>query len=138
MPNIRSRHRCDDAASVFAWETEVNVKRHSIVGGLWIGEIAGAAATWAMDLVTTGMQQSQSREDAEQEKQAQANGKSSVENLLELLESRLAIRVDDDLRPIALQALHYGLGIGPGALYGVFRGRLPLIGAGHGLLFGAL
>jgi hypothetical protein len=39
---------------------------------------------------------------------------------------------------MALQALHYGLGMGPGAVYGAIRDRVPLIGAGRGLLFGAL
>src|SRR4051812_24738602 len=91
-----------------------------------------------MDLVTTGMQQSQSEEDAELEKAAQVNGRSSVENLLELIETQVGTRVDDDARPMVLQALHYGLGIGPGAVYGVLRGRVPLIHAGRGLLFGAL
>ena len=38
---------------------------------------------------------------------------------------------------MALQAIHYGLGIVPGALYAVARNRLPLVGAAGGLLFGA-
>jgi hypothetical protein len=33
---------------------------------------------------------------------------------------------------------HYGLGVVPGALFGMLRGRAPLIGWGRGLLYGAL
>lgn len=33
-------------------------------------------------------------------------------------------------------AMHYGLGIGPGALYGAFRDRVPALGAGRGLAYG--
>lgn len=114
------------------------MKRHSIVGGLVTGAVAGGIATWVMDLVTTGIQQNQSKADTAAEKAAQANGKSSVENLLELLERTVGAEVDEDMRPMALQALHYGLGIGPAAIYGALRGRVPLVGSGRGLLFGAI
>src|SRR5205814_6759270 len=106
--------------------------------GLVAGAVSGGIATWLMDMVTTGIQQGQSRSDAQREKAAQANGKSSVENLLETAEAGLGVRLDDSLRPIALQGIHYGLGIGPAALYGALRGRLPLIDAGRGLAFGGL
>src|SRR5205085_3300155 len=95
-----------------------SVKHRSLVGGLVAGAVSGGIATWLMDMVTTGIQQGQSRVDGQREKAAQANGKSSVENLLETAEATLGVRLDDSLRPIALQAIHYGLGIGPPALYG--------------------
>jgi hypothetical protein len=103
-----------------------------------VGAVAGGVATYVMDLVTTGVQQNQSKADAKREKAARADGKSSVENLLEMIEASFGKQVDTAHRPMALQALHYGLGIGPGALYGALRGRVPLLGAGRGLLFGAL
>jgi hypothetical protein len=34
------------------------------------------------------------------------------------------------------KAIHFSLGIGPGALYGVLRHRVPAVTAGRGLLFG--
>jgi hypothetical protein len=117
---------------------EVIVKRHSIAGGLVAGAFAGGIATWVMDLVTTGFMASQSKADAAAEKAGQANGRSSVDNLLTLIEERTGVHVDDDLRPTVLQALHYALGIGPGAVYGALRGRVPMIGAARGLAFGAL
>jgi hypothetical protein len=114
------------------------MKRHSVVGGLVAGAVAGGVATWVMDLVTTGVQQGQSDDDAALERAAQANGKSSVENLLDMIEATTGYAFSEDVRPMALQALHYGLGVGPGALYGALRGRVPGIGAARGIAFGLL
>jgi hypothetical protein len=114
------------------------MKQRSVVGGLVAGAISGGLATWLMDMVTTGIQQGQSRADARVEKAAQANGKSSVENLLDKAETTVGIHLDESLRPVALQAIHYGLGIGPAAIYGALRGRLPFIAAKRGLVFGTL
>jgi hypothetical protein len=100
------------------------------------GAIAGAVATWFMDLVTTALYEAQSEETTARERAAQVRGKGSVENLLERMESMTGVSVPQDMRPTALQALHYGLGIGPGALYGVLRGRVPGVGAGRGILYG--
>jgi len=100
------------------------------------GAIAGAAATWLMDLVTTAMLDGQSTEVTAREEAARANGKGSVENLLERIEDWTGITVPDPQRPAALQALHYALGVGPAMAYGVLRRRLPFVGAARGLLFG--
>ncbi|MEZ0239764.1 MAG: DUF1440 domain-containing protein [Chloroflexota bacterium] len=100
------------------------------------GGLAGAVATWLMDLVTTGLYDGQSPEVTEREKAAQPNGKSSVENLLDRIETETGFVVEPLQRPMVLQAMHYALGIGPGAVYGVLRNRLPLVGAARGLLFG--
>jgi hypothetical protein len=108
----------------------------SLIADATRGAIAGGVATWFMDLVTTALYEAQSDETNARERAAQARGKGSVENMLERFESVTGIAVPDDLRPAALQALHYGLGIGPGAAYGVLRNRLPLVGAGRGILFG--
>lgn len=102
------------------------------------GGIAGAVATWLMDQVTTGLYEGQSPEVAEREKAAQPNGKSSVENLLDRIEAESGFAVEPGQRPMVLDAIHYALGIGPGAVYGVLRNRLPLVGAARGLLFGLL
>ena len=39
---------------------------------------------------------------------------------------------------MATEAIHYGLGMVPGALYGALRNRLPLLGAGRGVLYGLI
>lgn len=108
-----------------------------MIGRMTRGAIAGAAATWLMDQVTTAMMSAQSPEVTEREEAARPNGKGALDNLVDRLESGLGIPLTDAQRAMALQALHYGLGIGPGALYAVLRHRVLLVGAGGGLLFGA-
>jgi hypothetical protein len=109
-----------------------------LIGSLVRGGAAGAIATRLMDLVTTSLQQQQSREDAEREKAARPNGKGSVMNLVDLLERRLAIGLDERSRATAATVIHYGLGVLPGALYAVARERVPGLGTGRGLVFGGL
>ena len=100
------------------------------------GAIAGGIATWVMDLVTTAMYAAQAPEVTEAETAARPNGKSSVANLVDRAESLLSVDVPTAHRARLEQAIHYGLGVVPGAAYGVLRNRLPLVGAGRGLLFG--
>jgi hypothetical protein len=109
------------------------------MGILWDltrGAVAGTAGTWVMDLVTTGMYEQQPAEVTAREKAAQPGGRTSVENLLELLESTTGQKIADDMRPAALQALHYALGAVPGALYAVMRERIPGVSAARGMLLG--
>jgi hypothetical protein len=109
------------------------------MGILWDltrGAVAGTAGTWVMDLVTTGMYEQQPAEVNAREKAAQPGGRTSVENLLELVESTTGQKIADDMRPAALQAIHYALGAVPGALYAVIRERMPGPSAAHGMLLG--
>ena len=100
------------------------------------GAVAGAAATWLMDRVTTGMYEVQPREVTEREQSAQPNGKSSVANMVDRAEHELGIRVPPARRPLVEQVIHYGLGIVPGAIYGVLRRWVPFARLGRGLAFG--
>lgn len=102
------------------------------------GAIAGALATWLMDLVTTGLAQGQSAETTEREKAARPNGQGAVENLVDRIESVTGQSFDQSQRNVLMQGIHFGLGVGPGAVYGALRGRVPLVGAGRGLFYGLL
>lgn len=102
------------------------------------GALAGAAGTWLMDLVTSGLFQQQPARVTEREEAARPNGKGSVENLVDRIEGALGTTLDETARSRLSQGIHYGLGVLPGAAYAVLRHRLPLLGAGHGLLYGSL
>lgn len=102
------------------------------------GALGGLVATWLMDLVTTGLVEGQSAESKRREEAARPNGKGAVENLVDRIEGGLGLELDGQQRAAAAQIVHFGLGVVPGALYGVIRRRLPLIGAGRGVLFGVL
>jgi hypothetical protein len=112
--------------------------RGSFLGNAVRGAIAGAAATWVMDLVTTAMLDRQSPESRGREEAVRPNGKSSVENLVDRATTVFDFELDADTTARATQAAHYALAIVPGALYGALRDRLPLIGAGGGVVYGAL
>ena len=110
-------------------------------GGSWLadaarGALAGAVGTWLMDLVTTGLLEGQSRETTRREEAARPNGKGSVENLVDRIEKMSGRPFDPRQRTMLTQVIHYGLGVAPGALYGALRHRVPLLGAGRGLVYG--
>jgi uncharacterized membrane protein YagU involved in acid resistance len=111
-------------------------RRGSLVGGLVRGAIAGGAATWVMDQLTTGMMQGQADEKTEQEEAARPRGQAPDLNLVDHLDRRFELRLDENGKSRLALGIHYGLGIVPGALYGALRRRLPFIGAWRGLLFG--
>jgi len=91
-----------------------------------------------MDLATTGLLKQQTKDDAVREAAAQQGGKSSVANLLNSIEGLTTIHIAEGLRPTAENAIHYGLGIGPGVLYALLRRRIPVLQTGRGLLLGLL
>lgn len=114
------------------------MRRPGVVGSLISGAIAGTAATWLMDQVTTAIQHLQPSAHAARERAVWPNGQPSVVNLVDLLSARLRVPLDEHSRAAAANIVHYGLGAAPGALYAVLRHKVPGLGAGRGLLFGAL
>jgi uncharacterized membrane protein YagU involved in acid resistance len=102
------------------------------------GALAGAVATWLMDQVTTTMLHNQDDEVTRREEEARPNGKSSVANFVDMIEDATGFEVDDEQRPQVQLAVHYALGVVPGAIYGVMRRRVPLLGAKGGLLYGVI
>jgi hypothetical protein len=107
----------------------------SLIGDAFRGALAGAAATWAMDQVTTVMLSVQAPEVTKQEEAARANGKSSVTNLVDKVEAQTGLVIPRKRRPLVEQAVHYALGAVPGALYGIAR-HVPFLRAGNGLFYG--
>ena len=101
------------------------------------GAVGGALGTWVMDLATTAMMERQSPAVSAREADARPNGKSSVENLVDLLEDATGQPIPKATRPMVQQAVHYGLGVVPGALYATLR-RAPLGGSTRGIALGLL
>ena len=107
-----------------------------MIGNAIRGGLAGAAATWAMDLVTTVMYETQAPEVTAEETAAWPNGKSSVANLVDRIEAQTGAAIPAARRPLVEQVVHYGLGVVPGAIYGVVRRWIPFARFRHGLLYG--
>ena len=100
------------------------------------GAVAGAAATWAMDQVTTLLYTLQAPEVTEREQAARPNGRSSVANLVDRVEAQTGLAIPPARRALVEQVVRYGLGVLPGALYGVLRRWVPLARFGNGLGYG--
>jgi len=110
----------------------------SIRGDLIRGAVAGGVGTWLMDQVTTAMVESSSAADRSREASVRPRGKDPAANLADTIIDTLAIDASGERRAQAAAAVHFGLGIVPGAAYGVLRKRVPLLGAAQGLVYGAL
>ena len=106
------------------------------------GALAGAAATWLMDLVTTRLYEAQPVTVTAREEAAQPNAKSSVANMVDRFETTTGLSIPASRRGAVESAVHYGLGAVPGAIYGVVRRRLGFArlweGAAYGLAVFAL
>src|SRR4029079_14755858 len=120
------RHRGEQGlAGREAFPLASEVLTMSIARDALRGAVAGAAATWLMDRLTTGMLQLQAPAVTAREEAAQRNGKSSVANLVDRCEAESALTVRAKRPPMIENAVHYLLGIVPGAIYGVVRRRVP-------------
>lgn len=100
------------------------------------GALAGAAATYLMDLVTTGIYEAQPAEATKLEATGRPNGKGAVTNMVDRFETESGIAIPRERRPLVENVVHYALGVVPGALYGVIRRWIPFARLGRGLAYG--
>ncbi len=100
------------------------------------GAIAGAAGVWLMDQVGWGLYLREDPAARQQEQEARVGGK----DVAHVAAGKVAGTVGRRLAPAqphpAGIAIHYALGVVPGALYGALRQRVGGLGAARGLLYG--
>lgn len=100
------------------------------------GAIAGGIATWTMDQVTSGMLAGQAADVTAAEQAASPRGQSAVANLVDRIDQSLGLDLSKAAKANAAQAIHYGLGVAPGALYAVALRHSSKPGIGQGLVVG--
>jgi hypothetical protein len=102
------------------------------------GVIAGAAGTWAMDQVTQYMYSHEGPAAFLREKEAQVEGKYATTVLAE----KAARLVGKQLTETRAEAVGLGIHWTTGALFGAahsaLRSRVPVLGAGHGIVHGVV
>jgi hypothetical protein len=106
----------------------------SLLGDLARGAVAGAAATFVMNVLTTYMYEHEDREVRRREDEARNNKDSYT-----VAAEKAAGLVGKELNGksgTAGTAIHWALGVGMGALYGALRKRLPGVDSGQGSAFG--
>ena len=102
------------------------------------GAAAGAVGVVAMDVVTWVMYRRQSRRDLLQEKRARVFGKDTAHAAVRHVTRAMGSDAGTGEPNGAGIAVHYGLGMGPAAVYAVQRRRWPQLRAGGGALYGFL
>jgi hypothetical protein len=99
------------------------------------GALAGVAATWVMGQATTYLYEHESKWARKAEDEARGNT-TAYDVAAEKAAGAVGVELSEEQRQQAGMAIHWALGAGAGAVYGVLRNRLPGADAGAGLLFG--
>jgi len=108
----------------------------AVVEDLARGALAGIAATWVMGQVTTYLYENESPGAREAEDNAR-DGMTAYGVAAEKAAEAVGRELDEDQQKQAGAAIHWALGAGAGAAYGLMRDRVPMADAANGLLFGA-
>lgn len=110
-----------------------------VAKGALAGALGGAVGALVMDRAMRLMQRAQ-QNDQEQEKpdNPESPGDPKIEfanrYLVEPIKGR---EMSEDVQPVAAQAVHYGMGMVSGAIYGAAAEVSDLATVGHGTAFGA-
>jgi uncharacterized membrane protein YagU involved in acid resistance len=102
-----------------------------------IGTVAGVAATFVMDEVTTFLYEKEDRDTREREDKARG-GKSAYQVVAEKGADAIGREITEEQAKKLGTGIHWATGITTGTLYGVLRNRFPRLGIGTGPLYGTL
>lgn len=111
--------------------------RRDPLGNALKGAIAGAVGVWAMDRLDWFLFKRQAPRVRQQIEQARPDGLDPAHVAAGKAPRLFGVRLQPAQPHPAGVAIHYALGIGPGALYGALRERLPANRAGQDFLYGA-
>lgn len=110
--------------------------KRNLAADLLLGAVAGAAATWLMDLATTALYERQPDEVTKREDDARG-GQVAYEIAADKAAAIAGRELDDDQRKRAGSATHWMLGTSAGVMYGAMRHATPRVGLGSGFAYGA-
>ncbi len=108
----------------------------SILADAVIGAVAGAAAVWVMDRVDWFNFEHEDPEARRRTQSVRPGGMDPAHFAVNQTTEMLGHEIEPKEYNAAGVAVHYSIGIMPGALYGVLRHKLPGLDAGRGALFG--
>ncbi len=116
-----------------------NVKHpnsRGFAGDVLKGAIAGAAGVWLMDRAGWFMYRREDSAALQREQAARVDGMDPAHVAAGKVARAFGITLSPSQPHPAGIAVHYALGVVPGALYGPLRRRVKGVGAGRGLLYG--
>jgi hypothetical protein len=103
--------------------------------GLVYGAVAGAIATWVMGKVTGYLYRHEDQLVRDREDNLR-EGETAYAVAAEKAANLAGASLSQEERERYGSLVHWGLGVGVGAVYGLMRDRLPQAGFARGLLFG--
>ena len=107
-----------------------------LVADMAKGAIAGALGVWVMDRVDWFMYEHEDPGARRRTQHARPGGLDPAHVVADKIASAAGADLSPSQRHPAGMGIHYSLGIGPGAIYGALRDRVPYMGAGRGTLWG--
>lgn len=114
----------------------MRTKADGVAADMLIGALAGAAGVWVMDRVDWFNFRHEDPEARRRTQQARPGGEDPAHVMARTAERAVGTEPSPSRHHVAGMAVHYALGIGPGALYGALLDRIPEVGMGRGLLYG--
>lgn len=101
-----------------------------------LGAAAGAAGVFALDRLDWFLWNRMPEDDRARTRAARPGGEPPAEALVTVAADATGTQLSSSAHAAASQAVHYGLGIGPGIGYALLRDRLPGSGPVRGAGFG--
>jgi len=112
-------------------------KRRPLLSDLAIGTLAGVAATFVMDEVTTFLYERENRAARRREDKARG-GKTAYQVAAEKGADVLGRKITAKQARQIGTGIHWATGITAGTLYGILRNRFPRLGLGSGPVWATL
>ncbi|MDP9275045.1 MAG: DUF1440 domain-containing protein [Chloroflexota bacterium] len=109
-----------------------------ILRGALAGAIAGLVGAYAMERFQALWTETERRARPKQTARAAKDEPATVKAAERVAETVLQTELPEQVKPVAGEAVHYGMGMLSGAIYGAIAELLPIVRAGNGLVFGAV
>jgi uncharacterized protein DUF1440 len=109
-----------------------------ILRGALAGAIAGLVGAYAMERFQALWGETEKQARPKQIARAAKDEPTTVKAAERVAETVLHTELPNELKPVAGEAVHYGMGMFSGAIYGAVAEVLPIARAGNGLVFGAV
>src|SRR4051794_40409339 len=100
------------------------------------GALAGAAAVWIADKLDWSLYRAGGQQGIRQTEAARPGGMDPAHAVAAKAADKLGVDIGDRKDNPAGHAVHYGFGVGMGALYGLLRGMCPAVTVGRGAVYG--
>jgi putative membrane protein len=107
-----------------------------ILRGALAGAVAGLVGAYAMERFQALWSETEKRARPKQTAGAAKDEPTTVKAAERVVEAVLHTDLPEEAKPVAGEALHYGMGVLSGAIYGAVAEVLPIVRAGNGLVFG--